>query len=77
MPVGADQDVLRLQVAVDDARGVQALDALDDLRSVEAGAVAAQASPTSELCGKVSTGVEVLRDAVRTPGCIKRNLVWE
>lgn len=61
MPVGADEDVLRLEVAVDDAGGVQALDALDDLGGVEARAVAAQTAPAGELRREVTTRVKVLQ----------------
>ena len=65
VPVRGDEDVLRLEVAVDDARGVEALDALDDLRRVEARAVAPEAAPARELRREVAARVEVLRAAVR------------
>lgn len=61
VPVGADEDVLRLEVAVDDAGCVQALDALDDLGGVEARAVAAQTAPAGELRREVTTRVKVLQ----------------
>ena len=64
MPVRGDEDVLRLEVAVDDARGVEALNALDDLGGVEARAVAPEAAPARELRREVAAGVEVLRAMV-------------
>ena len=60
MPVRADEDVLGLQVAVDDAGGVEALDALDDLGRVEPRPVAPEAAPARELRGQVASRVEVL-----------------
>ena len=60
MAVRADEDVLGLQVAVDDAGGVETLDALDDLGGVEPCAVAPEAAPARELRGQVAPRVEVL-----------------
>lgn len=60
MPIATDEDILRFKVAVDDARCVQALDALDNLRGVEPGAVASKPAPSRELGSEVASGVEVL-----------------
>ena len=62
MAVAGDEDVLRLEVAVDDAGRVQALDALDDLRGVEPGAVAAEAAPPCELGCEIAAWMEVLNE---------------
>ena len=51
MPVRADEDVLGLEIAVDHAGCVQALDALDDLGGVEPGAITAEAAPARKLRG--------------------------
>ena len=60
MAVAADEDVLGLKIAVDDACGVQALDTLDDLGSVESRAVAPKPTPARELGREVASRVEVL-----------------
>ena len=60
MAVAADEDVLGLEIAIDDARGVQALDTLDDLGSVEPRAVAPKPTPARELGREVASRVEVL-----------------
>lgn len=64
MAVGPDEDVLRLEVAVDDSGGVKALDAFHDLGGVEAGAVSAESAPSSELRGQISTRMEVLQTSL-------------
>lgn len=61
MPVSGDEDVLRLEVAVDDAGCVQALNALDNLGCVEPRAITPQAAPTRQLCSQITSGMEVLR----------------
>ena len=60
MPVGADEDVLGLEVAVDDACGVEAFNALDDLCGVEPRTVPPETSPSGKLGGEISTRMEVL-----------------
>ena len=60
MSVCTDEDILWLEVAVDDARCVQAFDALDDLGGVEARTVATQTAPAGELRREVTTRVKVL-----------------
>lgn len=60
--VGPDEDVLRLEVAVDDAGSVKPLDAFHDLGSVEASAVSAESAPSSELRSQISTRMEILQE---------------
>jgi hypothetical protein len=60
--VPTDKDVLRLEITVDDAGGVQAFDTLDNLSSVESGSVTTQATPACELSSKIASWVEVLED---------------
>lgn len=67
VPVAADEDVLRFEVAVDDARGVQALDALDNFRRVEPGAVTPEPAPSRELGREVASRVKVLFVAGQLP----------
>lgn len=51
MAVGADEDVLGLEITVDDACSMKAFDALDDLCSVEPSPITAQTTPSRELGG--------------------------
>lgn len=60
MAVCADEDVLRLEIAVDNSGGVKTLDALDDLGGVEPRAIAAQAAPARKLRGEITSWMEVL-----------------
>lgn len=60
MAIRADENVLRFEVAVNDARRMQALHAFDYFRSIETGTIAAQPSPTCKLRRKVSSRMEVL-----------------
>jgi len=60
MTVPVNKNVLRLEVAMDDTRRVQALDTVDELSGVEAGVVIAQAPPALYLRPKVAARMEVL-----------------
>ena len=51
MAVCADEDVLRLEIAVDNTGSVEALDALNDLSGVEPRAITAETSPARKLRG--------------------------
>ena len=55
-----NENVLWLEIAMDDTRRVQAFDSVDELSSVEAGTVIAQAPPALYLCPKVAARMEVL-----------------
>ena len=55
-----NKNVLRLEVTMDDTRRVQALDTVDELSGVEAGAVMPQAPPALYLRPKVAARMEVL-----------------
>jgi hypothetical protein len=58
--IGGDKDILWLEVTIDDTRGVQALDALNNFGGIEAGTVAAEAAPACQLCRKITARMEVL-----------------
>ena len=60
MAVCADEDVLRLEIAVDNTGSVEALDALNDLSGVEPRAITAETSPARKLRGQITSGMEVL-----------------
>ena len=60
MAIPINKNVLRLEVTMDDTPCVQALDTVDELSSVEAGVVIAQAPPALYLRPKVAARVEVL-----------------
>ena len=43
--IGRDKDILWLKITIDDARGMQAFDTLNNFGSIEAGAVTPEAAP--------------------------------
>jgi hypothetical protein len=58
--IGSDKDILWLEVTIDDTRGVQALDTLNNFGGIEAGTVAPKAAPACQLCCKITARMEVL-----------------
>jgi hypothetical protein len=60
VPVGSDEDVLGLEIAIDDARCVKTFDSFNDFRGVETGAVTAQAAPPRQLRGEITSRMKVL-----------------
>jgi hypothetical protein len=60
MTISINKNVLRLEVTMDDTRRMQALDTVDELSSVEARAVIAQAPPALYLRPKIAARMEVL-----------------
>jgi hypothetical protein len=57
--IGSDKDILWLEVTIDDTRGVQALDTLNDFGGIEAGTITAKAAPACQLCCKITARMEV------------------
>jgi hypothetical protein len=57
--VEGDEDVLRLEVAVNNTGAVKTLDTFANLRHVEPRTIPPQSTPASELRRKVAAGVEV------------------
>ena len=60
MTIGTDENVLRLEVAVNDTSGVQTLDTLDNFGSIEPCTVATKPAPARQLGCEVTARVEVL-----------------
>lgn len=60
MTIGADQDILGLEVAVDDTGSMQAIDTFNDLCGVEASSISTKSSPPCQLGGEVASGMEIL-----------------
>jgi len=58
--IGSDEDILWLEVTIDDTRGVQALNTLNDFGSIEASTVTPKAAPACQLCCEITTRMEVL-----------------
>ena len=58
--IGGDKDILWLEVTIDNTRGVQALDTLNDFGSIEAGTITPKAAPACQLCRKITARMEVL-----------------
>ena len=58
--IGSDEDILRLEVTIDDTRGVQALDTLNDFGGIEAGTITPKAAPACQLCCKITARMKVL-----------------
>ena len=58
--IGSDKDILWLEVTIDNTRGVQALDTLNDFGGIEAGTITAKAAPACQLCRKITARMEVL-----------------
>jgi len=50
MAIRADEDILRLEIAVYDTGSVKTFDSLDYFRSIKPRAVTAKSTPSSELC---------------------------
>jgi hypothetical protein len=58
--IGSDKDILWLEVTIDNTRGVQTLDTLNDFCGIKAGTITAKATPACQLCRKITTRMEVL-----------------
>jgi hypothetical protein len=58
--IGSDKDILWLEVTIDNTRGVQALDTLNDFSGIKAGTITPKAAPTCKLCRKITARMEVL-----------------
>lgn len=59
--VCSDKDVLRFEVTINDACGMQALDTFDDFGSIKAGSITSKTTPSRELCCQIASRMEVLR----------------
>jgi hypothetical protein len=58
--IGSDKDILWLEVTIDNTRGVQALDTLNDFGGIEPGTITAKAAPACQLRRKITARMEVL-----------------
>jgi hypothetical protein len=60
MTVTPNKDILRLEIAVDDPCGMQALAAFHYLRGIKPSPVPTQTTPSGKLSRQVTTRMEVL-----------------
>jgi len=58
--IGSDKDIFRLEITIDNTRGVQTLNTLDDFGSIEAGAITPKAAPACQLSRQITARMEVL-----------------
>jgi len=58
--IGSDEVILWLEVIIDDTRGVQAINTLNDFSSIEASTVTPKAALSCQLCCEITTKMEVL-----------------
>lgn len=66
MSVCANEDVFRLEIAVDDTGGMEAFDTFDNFCCVEACTITTETAPASELGSKISSGMEILSQMTQT-----------
>ena len=58
--IGSDKNILWLEVTIDNACSVQALDTLNGFGSIEAGMITPKAASVCQLCHKITARMEVL-----------------